>query len=138
MKEVFSLIATIFIKLFGIPLLFGVIGYSFHIPILGMMTIGFILNFIAGTVFTYYYNGKHEKLIVEQNKAILDFQSKKTAKVECAFCHGTNIVPIDLSNTKFKCSKCSKINRLIIDISTAQITTPQSTPDMIGGAVENE
>lgn len=137
-KEAMALFASVIFKLFGISILFGIIGYSFHIPILGMMVIGFILNYILGTAFTYHYNAKHEKLLVEQNKAIIDYQSNKTASVKCAFCKADNIVPIDLSHTKFKCSKCSKVNRLIVDISTAQVTVPQSTSDMLGGAVEEK
>lgn len=127
---------SLFIKLFGISILFGLIGWSFHLPILGMCLIGFIFNFIAGTAFSYVFSYKHEKLVAEQNKAILDYESKKTAKVQCAFCHADNIVPIDLSNTKFKCNRCHRANRLIVTFDTAQITVPQSTDNMISRAVE--
>lgn len=138
-KEAFSVLFTVIIKVFGIAILFGLIGYSFNVPFLGMAIIGFILNFVLGTAFTYYYNHQHEKLVVEQNKRILEFQSNKTADVKCAFCHQENIVPIDLSKTKFICKRCHHTNRLIVQFSTAQITTPQSTPDMIGrGVDENE
>lgn len=135
-KEALKFLFLLTVKLFGIPILFGVVAYSFNIPILGMFVIGFIANFILGTAFTYYYNYKHEKLVVEQNKAILEYQSKKTATVQCAFCHTENIVPIDLSNTKFKCNKCHHVNRLVVEFTAAQITVPQSTDDMIGRAVE--
>ncbi len=135
-KETLGLLSSLFIKLFGISILFGLIAWSFNLPILGMCLIGFIFNFIVGTAFTYIYNYKHEKLIVEQNKALLEYESKKTAKVQCAFCHTDNIVPIDLSNTKFKCTKCHHANRLIVNFDAAQITVPQSTDDMIGRAVE--
>ena len=114
---------------------------SWRIPeatLLGMAIIGFIFNFILGTGFTYFYNYKHEKLVAEQNKRILEFQSKKTAKVTCAYCHHENLVPIDLSNTKFRCPRCKHVNRLIAEFNAAQITVPQSTDDMIGRAVENE
>ena len=137
-KEGLSLLSLLFIKLFGMSVLFGLIAYSFNIPILGMAIIGFIFNFVLGTGFTYFYNYKHEKLVAEQNKRILEFQSKKTAKVICAYCHHENLVPIDLSNTKFRCPRCKHVNRLIAEFNAAQITVPQSTDDMIGRAVENE
>ena len=136
-KEVFGLWFTLFLKLFGIAVLFGLIGYSFNLPIFGMFLIGFIFNFITGTAFSYYYGYKHEKLLAQQNKDILDYESRRTAKVNCAYCHAENIVPIDLSNTKFSCSKCKKTNRLVAEFMAAQITVPQSTNAMISGAEEN-
>ena len=136
-KEAVGLGVTLFLKLFGIAALFGLIGYSFNLPVLGMTLIGFIFNFILGSAFSYYYGYKHEKLIAEQNKAILDYESRRTAKVQCAYCHAENIVPIDLNNTKFVCPKCKKTNRLVAEFMAAQITVPQSTKDMMGGAAEN-
>lgn len=136
-KEALEFWSVLVIKLFGMAALFGVVGYSFNLPILGMCVIGFIINFVLGVSVTYYFNYKHEKLVAEQNRAILDYQSKKTAKVQCAYCHAENIVPIDLSNTKFICPRCKKQNRLIAEFTAAQITVPQSTDDMIGRAVQN-
>lgn len=133
-KEALGLLSLLFIKLFGIAVLFGLIGYSFGLPILGMALIGFIVNFVLGSAFTYYYGYKHEKLVAEQNKAILDYESRRTAKVACAYCHAENTVPIDLNNTKFICSRCKKPNRLVAEFMAAQITVPQSTKDMMGGA----
>jgi Zn finger protein HypA/HybF involved in hydrogenase expression len=137
-KEATKLLFTAVIKLFGISILFGVMAYSFNIPIIGMMIIGFCINLFVGSFYTYYFNSKHEKLVVEQNKAILEYQSNKTAKVSCAYCHQENYVPIDLSNTRFKCPRCKHTNRLIAEFSAAQITVPQNSKDMMGHAVTDE
>lgn len=137
-KEAIKLFFTAIIKLFGIAILFGIMAYSFNIPIIGMMIIGFCINIFVGSFYTYYFNAKHEKLIVEQNKAILEYQTNKTAKVNCAYCHHENYVPIDLSNTRFKCPRCKHVNRLIAEFTAAQITVPQSTNDMMGRAVTDE
>ena len=131
-----KLLSAVIVKLFGVPILFGVAAYGFGISVIGMFAIGFALNYILGTVYTYHYNMKHEQLLVEQQKAMLSFEAKNTVKVNCAFCHAENIVPLDLENTKFQCKKCSKTNRLITEFSAAQITIPQSTNDMIGRGVE--
>jgi len=135
-KGVLGLLFSLFLKLFGIAVLFGLIGYCFDLPVFGMFLIGFVVNFFLGTIFTYFYGYMHEKLLVDQTKKMLEYQSNKTATVACAFCHEPNIVPIDLSQTKFRCTKCHHVNRLIAEFSAAQITVPQSTDDMIGRAVE--
>ena len=135
-KEWMKLLGAVVVKLFGVPILFAVAAYGFGISIIGMFAIGFAINYILGTAYTYHYNLKHEQLIAEQNKAMLSFETKNTVKVKCAFCHAENIVPLDLENTKFLCKKCQKANRLVTEFSTAQITVPQSTNDMIGRGVE--
>ena len=71
------------------------------------------------------YQNRVSGTIRQQDNVMLAELAKQSIVAPCAYCQTSNFVPVrmDIDN-QFDCSECGKTNTVLINIETAQITTP--------------
>lgn len=91
---------------------------------------------IGFIVFAYLINSFKELI---QSKVVMqtyvermeDLRLQMVAKVNCSFCSKTNAVRFRMdARNEFECEHCKKLNLLLINASTAQVTTPLVVPNI--------
>lgn len=93
-------------------------------------------SLIAFIAFAYVVNSLKElvqsNLIMQTYVEQMEFlRLQMVAKVNCSFCSKVNAVRFRMDErNEFECEHCKKLNLLIINATTAQVTTPLVVPNL--------
>lgn len=102
---------------------FFIVGYHFFSTLL----ITFGVLFLAGNLWNMYLQTRDRaaQQLIEASDRLA--RSQQEVELACAVCHKLNIIPVILNkDNEFGCSYCKQPNRVMMDFSTVQITTPLS------------
>ena len=102
---------------------FAIVGYHFFPTLL----ITFGILFLIGNLWNMYLSTRDRstQLLVEASNRLTKTQQE--IELSCAVCHKVNNVAVILNrDNEFNCAYCKQQNRVMMDFSTVQITTPLS------------
>lgn len=101
------------------------ISISFNQPILNMIILCVLGQFIFFAVYNNYNRIKSEQFAEKEYTKRLAEASRQTVTVQCANCDEPHDHFIQIAeNNEFTCESCGAKNSLYINITTAQKTTP--------------
>ena len=123
------MIYTVFRSVLVTSCIATVIAYfltHFSVSFLKSFLLFFIIQIGVWQVYTHYLNIKTALRLRELNNELARDIATQSTPLACAYCKQVNIVNIRLdTSVKFECEACEKVNSVIINIHTAQITIPQ-------------
>jgi len=124
LKEVIKSIGiTLFVSgLIGLCsyLIYPKLALAVSLGILSIMFQVIVYNLWKQTV-----NYKYLSIARENEAKAIEFLSRFTTKVYCAYCNKENTIPVIINDDNvFECTSCKKKSKIIVTLTPAQVTDP--------------
>ena len=117
-KRITYAIVSYIILSVGLYAIVGTWLYALSWAAIGLVVIAYVVNSLREIIVN--------KVIAQTYKEEMEaIANKMIANVDCSFCGKPNAVRFNANDrNEFECHHCKKPNRLLVNITTAQITVP--------------
>lgn len=105
--------------------LFGFAGRTIIGTFWGWFCISMLVQILGFVAYNSYLIQRDDIAMQKAETEALEYLSKFTVKMACAYCQQGSIVPIQLNQRNtFKCDSCNQVNGVSMQFMATTLTTP--------------